>query len=366
MINVALGSYVEVVLQNSVALNGVCEQHSWHLHGFHVALIGRGVGTFRPGIDNASFTLNASQVLYKDSFTVFPMMADPHAQESFPFMGTPGSGCGWQALRFRADHAGTWLMHCHIVWHGMMGMGVVFHVRDANGAPLPALPADAAICGDTSVLYRDVNNMRTLLPSVFGPADAVGPSSCSDDDSSAAWAHVVVPLLVIALVVAVIVACIQRHRRCTGKSAPLSQRMRGGADEFAEGGDINELPSSHPPPRVGSVAVDADFLSGHEGHADGRFAAAVAAAAATSPTSNAQVARGGARHDKRDARRAAASPASSSSSSSGRRGARGDGGGSGSSSGSESRRTARSASSPHEVAMLSPEAQGFSDDHEEL
>jgi len=64
MINVALGSYVEVVLQNSVALNGVCEQHSWHLHGFHVVLIGRGVGTFRSGIDNASFMLNASQVLY--------------------------------------------------------------------------------------------------------------------------------------------------------------------------------------------------------------------------------------------------------------------------------------------------------------
>ena len=168
MSDIQLGSWVEVVIQNRVALNGVCEQHSWHLHGKYVHLIGAGSGTFRPGIDNHTFVRRGDLALLKDSFTVFPRLdpalAPASALHSFPYMGPPGSGCGWQAFLFPADNPGTWLLHCHILWHGSMGMGVVLHVRDSiRDRPLPALPPDTPLCGNTSLLYTPAS-LQSLLP----------------------------------------------------------------------------------------------------------------------------------------------------------------------------------------------------------
>ncbi|KAJ6781645.1 hypothetical protein PWT90_01395 [Aphanocladium album] len=35
---------------------------------------------------------------------------------------------GYVALRFRANNPGVWLMHCHVLWHQAVGMGVVLQI----------------------------------------------------------------------------------------------------------------------------------------------------------------------------------------------------------------------------------------------
>ena len=37
---------MEIVLQNTLALNGVAEMHTWHLHGHSFWVVGSGVGIF--------------------------------------------------------------------------------------------------------------------------------------------------------------------------------------------------------------------------------------------------------------------------------------------------------------------------------
>ncbi|CAO2195548.1 unnamed protein product [Urochloa humidicola] len=100
----ALGSVVDVVLQNTAALNGRSETHPWHLHGHDFWVLGHGEGRFDPGRDAAG--LNVRDPVMKNTVALHPL--------------------GWTAVRFVADNPGVWLFHCHVEAHVYMGMGVVF------------------------------------------------------------------------------------------------------------------------------------------------------------------------------------------------------------------------------------------------
>ena len=39
---------------------------------------------------------------------------------------------GYVVLRFRADNPGLWLLHCHIIWHQSIGMGMAFQIGDSS------------------------------------------------------------------------------------------------------------------------------------------------------------------------------------------------------------------------------------------
>lgn len=102
----ALGSVVDVVLQNTVALNNKSETHPWHLHGhdFWVLAYGDDGKKFDPERDTNKFNLR--DPVMKNTVALHPR--------------------GWTAVRFVADNPGVWLFHCHIESHVYMGMGVVF------------------------------------------------------------------------------------------------------------------------------------------------------------------------------------------------------------------------------------------------
>ncbi|KAL6626396.1 hypothetical protein ACP70R_030122 [Stipagrostis hirtigluma subsp. patula] len=100
----ALGSVVDVVLQNAKALNNKSETHPWHLHGHDFWVLGYGEGKFDPEKDTGKF--NLKDPIMKNTVALHPL--------------------GWTAVRFRADNPGVWLFHCHIEAHVYMGMGVVF------------------------------------------------------------------------------------------------------------------------------------------------------------------------------------------------------------------------------------------------
>jgi len=121
------GNVVDIVMQNSRALNGVAEIHPWHMHGHAFWIIGQGTGIYDPDTDPASFNL-VNPVL-RDTFTLWPL--------------------GWTAIRFHANNPGVWEFHCHILSHAVMGMGLSI-IISAQDVPEP--PPGAVSCTDESLM----------------------------------------------------------------------------------------------------------------------------------------------------------------------------------------------------------------------
>jgi L-ascorbate oxidase len=111
---------VDIVVQNTVALNGVCESHPMHLHGHKFWIHSYGVGQYNPATniwpDRHDPVLRDSLMVYASSFAYFTpnRTASNHR--------TP---CGWTKLRMIADNPGLWMFHCHIGAHASMGMNVL-------------------------------------------------------------------------------------------------------------------------------------------------------------------------------------------------------------------------------------------------
>ncbi|KDO33824.1 hypothetical protein SPRG_01703 [Saprolegnia parasitica CBS 223.65] len=118
-ISIKKGQVVDVVLENAVALNGVCEMHPWHLHGHSFWVVGAGAGAY-----DAAAPLS-TKPFKRDVVGVYPY----HAAYNQP-LGTAGAPCGWTRIRFVADNVGVWPLHCHVASHFDMGMATVFVVGE--------------------------------------------------------------------------------------------------------------------------------------------------------------------------------------------------------------------------------------------
>ncbi|KAI9135973.1 Cupredoxin [Paraphysoderma sedebokerense] len=122
---VKYGETVDIVYQLTVSLNGVCEQHPWHMHGFSFYDLGSG-----PGLYNATRhrkLLNTRNPIRRDTTTVYPYSA---AFNQSP--GKAGDPCGWKVVRLVIDNPGVWLAHCHIPAHALMGMQYALLVPPTN------------------------------------------------------------------------------------------------------------------------------------------------------------------------------------------------------------------------------------------
>ena len=111
---------VDIVLQNTVALDGKCESHPFHLHGHKVWIHSYGSGLYNSSMNNSSSTSNPalrdSVMLYASEYAYF------HPNRSTLNHRKP---CGWTKIRFISDNPGLWLLHCHIGAHALMGMNVL-------------------------------------------------------------------------------------------------------------------------------------------------------------------------------------------------------------------------------------------------
>mmetsp|Transcript_1948 Transcript_1948/g.2989 ORF Transcript_1948/g.2989 Transcript_1948/m.2989 type:complete len:508 (-) Transcript_1948:218-1741(-) len=117
---------VELVFQNTRALNNVSELHSWHSHGHSVWVVGTGIGIFDPVKDVQNF--NLVNPLLRDTFDMYPL--------------------GWTAIRLVANNPGAWLFHCHINAHVVMGMDFVI-LTQPNTIVRP--PSGATTCTENSL-----------------------------------------------------------------------------------------------------------------------------------------------------------------------------------------------------------------------
>lgn len=113
-----------------VAINSLdAMEQPFHMHGHSVQVVGWGPGRFDPssvppssstssasltdtGTGTGTTTWNLENPLRRDTFTV---PAESHV-----------------VIRFRADNAGLWVLHCHVGWHLEAGMLVSFLERPGD------------------------------------------------------------------------------------------------------------------------------------------------------------------------------------------------------------------------------------------
>jgi len=156
-VRLELNDVVDVVVQNRAALNGKCESHPFHLHGYSFFVLGQGTGLYTPSLHDAS--LNLVNPMEVDTFTLYATeFATPRTvSSSATFSGSNAHmPCGWAKIRFVADNPGFWAFHCHVDWHMTMGNAVIFDVASellwaksgsyANAMGL-SLPTDTLYCG---------------------------------------------------------------------------------------------------------------------------------------------------------------------------------------------------------------------------
>jgi hypothetical protein len=115
------GEVVDIILQNTRALDGKSEHHPWHLHGHSFWVLGHGVGVWNASSRTELNTVNPPLM---DTVTLYPF--------------------GWTVIRFVADNPGVHAMHCHIDWHVEMGMGVFFAEAIDK---IPRMPKGTPLCG---------------------------------------------------------------------------------------------------------------------------------------------------------------------------------------------------------------------------
>ncbi|KXN72818.1 hypothetical protein CONCODRAFT_4315 [Conidiobolus coronatus NRRL 28638] len=118
---------VDIIIQNTVDLAGVCDNHPWHLHGHSFWDLGSGPGTWNP----SNSTILIKEPILRDTFTFSLGLPVGNLE--------PKTDCGWHAIRFKVDNPGIWLFHCHIVQHLESGMKLTFN--EALNM-LPPLPSD--------------------------------------------------------------------------------------------------------------------------------------------------------------------------------------------------------------------------------
>lgn len=111
---------IDIVLQNTVATNGVCETHPFHLHGHKFWIHSQGTGMYN---QTNKVNSDTNDPILRDTLTL-------HAS-SYSYL-TPNrtsqnylKPCGWIKLRLLSNNPGLWLLHCHIGSHLFMGMVVL-------------------------------------------------------------------------------------------------------------------------------------------------------------------------------------------------------------------------------------------------
>lgn len=115
---------VDIIFQNYVSLNGICEVHPWHIHGHSFWVIAQGTGGYG---SNNTRTMMFSNPILRDTVTLYATNA-----AYFQPLGTPNEPCGWIQVRFVANNPGAWALHCHIISHFALGMATSFVVGSAE------------------------------------------------------------------------------------------------------------------------------------------------------------------------------------------------------------------------------------------
>ncbi|CAK7208744.1 hypothetical protein SEUCBS140593_000277 [Sporothrix eucalyptigena] len=111
--------------------------HPLHLHGHQMFVLGSGHGYF-PGYESFGLKPDGRGLLdpHNDSAIANPVRRDVVSVEGF----------GWTIVRVVVDNPGVWKFHCHMIWHGDGGMGMLLLSRTDDLKDWTIPEANRALC----------------------------------------------------------------------------------------------------------------------------------------------------------------------------------------------------------------------------
>ncbi|KAK0542201.1 hypothetical protein OC846_006809, partial [Tilletia horrida] len=125
-----------VIINNGSATGHNVETHPWHGHSLKQWTIASGMGNFSEQALTEARASGFKHPIARDTHTVWPGPGASSLNQTIP---TNSSG-GWTVIRYRVgadgSDAGAWLLHCHFLFHQVMGMALalVFDAPDIAAA----------------------------------------------------------------------------------------------------------------------------------------------------------------------------------------------------------------------------------------
>ena len=127
-----IGEVLDIVWVNDAGIHGAYDAHPMHMHGEHYWDLGSGNGTYDVWANDQKF----------DNY--HPIRRDTTSLYRYSETGVPFTKAGWRAWRIRVteQNIGTWMAHCHIAQHAVMGMNTVWIFGTATDlkSKFPDLP----------------------------------------------------------------------------------------------------------------------------------------------------------------------------------------------------------------------------------
>ncbi|KZC07550.1 Laccase-5, partial [Dufourea novaeangliae] len=138
LVKIPLNAVVEVLLVDEFRVPNV--DHPFHLHGYSFNVISMGQ-PFGPLI-NATGLMTVDALKEMDRNNQIKRNFDsPVGKDT---VQVPNNG--YVIFRFRASNPGYWLFHCHVAYHQLVGMNMIFKV--GKDKDLPKVPKNFPTCGD--------------------------------------------------------------------------------------------------------------------------------------------------------------------------------------------------------------------------
>lgn len=166
---VEIGKTYDIVVNHYPNCFKSCDTHSWHLHSGHFWSLGTFSGKWT-GSDAQLAALNVANPPMRDSVSTASEGDENHKLDA----SDPFQPCGYTVLRFRVEHAGLYLFHCHHLFHEMMGQMALFYT---NGSTIPPPPDNVLTCSKmtSSVVSPATPQVvaTTTTTTVAGPKPAV-------------------------------------------------------------------------------------------------------------------------------------------------------------------------------------------------
>ncbi|RAH83160.1 putative multi-copper oxidase [Aspergillus japonicus CBS 114.51] len=128
------GELIDIIFVNQAnGLAGGFDAHPFHIHGGHVWDLGSGPGAYNATANEAKLrgynpVLRDTSLLYKYT------NGDGSSAGNF-------TSQGWRAWRLKVDNTGVWMIHCHNIFHMIMGMQTVWVMGNASEITRKVEPA---------------------------------------------------------------------------------------------------------------------------------------------------------------------------------------------------------------------------------
>jgi len=168
---VEIGKTYDIVVNHYPNCFKSCDTHAWHLHSGHFWSLGTFSGKWT-GSQQQLDALNGINPPLRDTVSTASEGDENHKLPA----SDPFQPCGYTVLRFRVNHPGLYLFHCHHLFHDMMGQMALFYTK---GSTIPPPPDNVLTCSkmsssvvqgtaspathDQSVVTHNSSNVNTPL-----------------------------------------------------------------------------------------------------------------------------------------------------------------------------------------------------------